>query len=101
CVSLIRKNKNVFADLSALVPRPWQFYNAMLNVAEYGVPHKVLFGTDFPFFTVERTVAAFRGINDLAKGTALPRIPDEVIESIIARDAAEALGLRAAAGGRA
>ncbi len=94
CVSLIRKNHNVYADMSALAPRPWQFYNAMMNVAEYGVPHKVLFGTDFPFFTVEETLRAFRGVNALTEGTALPRVPEEIVESIIARDAAEVLGLR-------
>lgn len=34
CVALIRKNPNVYADLSALGTRPWQFYNAMMHVVE-------------------------------------------------------------------
>ncbi|MBB6734026.1 amidohydrolase family protein [Cohnella zeiphila] len=93
CVSLIRKHPNVYADLSALVTRPWQFYNAMMNVIEYGVPHKVLFGTDFPFFNMAQTVEAVRGINRLTEGTALPRVPEEAIEAIIAHSTPELLGL--------
>lgn len=93
CVSLIRKNPQVYADLSALGSRPWQFYNAMMNVKEYGVPHKVLFGSDYPFFTTGQTAASFRNINALIEGTKLPRIPEEDIEAIIYRDTPEILGL--------
>jgi len=94
CVSVIRKHPNVYADLSALGTRPWQFYNAMMNVVEYGVPHKVLFGTDYPFFTIQQTIDAFRNINALTKGTALPVIPEQTIEDIIHRDTPGILGLR-------
>lgn len=93
CVSLIRKNPNVYADLSALVPRPWQFYNAMMNVTEYRVAHKVLFGTDYPFFAPGQTIAAARGINAILEGTRLPRVPEEEIEGIIHRDTPGLLGL--------
>ncbi|ANE45815.1 hypothetical protein SY83_05325 [Paenibacillus swuensis] len=95
CVALIRKHPNVYADLSALVSRPWQFYNAMMNVIEYGVPHKVLFGSDYPFFTAAQTAESLRAINGLTEGTALPRIPQEAIESILKRDAREVLELKA------
>ncbi|WP_168120485.1 amidohydrolase family protein [Paenibacillus sp. HB172176] len=93
CVALVRKHPNLYTDLSALGTRPWQFYNAMLHVMEYGISHKVLFGTDYPFFTMEQTVAALRNINALTEGTALPRIPNETIESIIHRNTPELLGL--------
>jgi uncharacterized protein len=93
CVALIRKNPNVYADMSALGSRPWQFYNAMMNVIEYGVPHKVLFGSDFPFFTTGQTVASFRNINALTEGSKLPRIPEEDIEAIIYRNTPEILEL--------
>lgn len=92
CVSVIRKNPNVYADMSALGTRPWQFYNAMMNVVEYGVPDKVLFGSDYSFFTTKQTIDSFRRINDLTEGTRLPRIPEEVIESIIHRPTPEILG---------
>lgn len=93
CVSVIRKNPNVYADMSALGSRPWQFYNAMMNVIEYGVPHKVLFGSDFGFFTTSQTIDSFRNINAILEGTKLPRIPEEIIESIIHRNTPEILGL--------
>nr|WP_240545949.1 amidohydrolase family protein [Paenibacillus artemisiicola] len=92
CVSLIRKNPNVYADMSALGSRPWQFYNAMMNVVEYGVPNKVLFGSDYSFFTTAQTMDSFRRINDLTEGTKLPRIPEETIEAIIHRNTPEILG---------
>ncbi|NBD27108.1 amidohydrolase family protein [Paenibacillus glycinis] len=93
CVSLIRKNPNVYADLSALVPRPWQFYNAMMNVTEYRVAHKVLFGSDFPFFTPQQTIDGARAINGILEGTKLPRVPEEEIEAILRRDTVGLLGL--------
>jgi predicted TIM-barrel fold metal-dependent hydrolase len=93
CVSVIRKNPNVYADISALGSRPWQFYNAMMNVTEYMVPGKVLFGSDFPFFTPQQTIDYFRNINALAEGTNLPRIPEADIEAIIHRNTPEILGL--------
>ena len=55
---------------------------------------KILFGTDYPFSTVERTVAGLRGINRLVEGTPLPMIPAEVIDAIIERPTLELLGLR-------
>lgn len=94
CVSVIRKNPNVYADLSALGSRPWQLYNAMMNVTEYKVPNKVLFGTDFPFSTIQQTIDSLRNINVLTEGTKLPRIPEADVEAIIHRNTPEILGLR-------
>ncbi len=90
---VIRKHPNVFSDVSALVTRPWQFYTAMLSMVEYGVTNKLLFGTDFPFFDCDRTIKAFRNINHIIEGTNMPRIPEEVIESIIHGNPLEKLGL--------
>ena len=50
---------------------------------EYGVGHKILFGTDFPFDTVEGTIEGLRRINDLVEGTRLPRVPTEMQDMII------------------
>ncbi len=90
---VVRKHPNVYTDMSALSTRPWQMYNAMITALEYGIEKKILFGTDFPFFTVERTIAAFRDINRIVEGTSLPRVPEQVIEDIIHRNALEILGL--------
>ncbi|MFK7693176.1 amidohydrolase family protein [Paenibacillus sp. HJGM_3] len=92
-ISVVRKNPNVFTDISALASRPWQMYNALVEAVEYGIEDKLLFGTDFPFFTVERTVESLRNINLAVDGTNLPRVPERVIEKILHKNTPELLGL--------
>ena len=41
-IVLVRKQPNVFADISALFYRPWQFYNSMRLADEYGVLKSIL-----------------------------------------------------------
>jgi predicted TIM-barrel fold metal-dependent hydrolase len=60
---------------------------------EYGVADKVLFGTDYPFTTLEASLAGLRNINKVVEGTGMPRVPEEVIEGIIHRDTLGLLGL--------
>lgn len=82
-IVLIRKQPNLYADISALHYRPWQFYNALILAKEYGVLNKLLFGSDFPFTTPEATIAALRDFNKMAEGTNLPRLTPEEIEGLI------------------
>jgi predicted TIM-barrel fold metal-dependent hydrolase len=93
CVVTIRKHPNVFADISALHYRPFQFYHSLMLVQEYGVWDKVLFGTDFPFTTVNSTLTGLRTLNDMLAGTALPRLDSAAIEELIVRDSLPLLGL--------
>ena len=93
CIVTIRKHENVFADISALHYRPWQLYNSLMLVQEYGVWHKVLFGTDFPFTTVDASIAGIRALNDMLEGTKLPRLDTAQIEALIHRDSLQLLGL--------
>ena len=90
---LVRKHPNVYTDMSALSTRPWQMYSAVITAMEYGIQDKIFFGTDFPFFTVNQTIGAFRKINDIVEGTNLPRVPEKLIEDIIHRNTLEILGL--------
>lgn len=92
CISLVRKHPNLYMDVSALGSRPWQFYNALVSAQEYGSVHKILFGSDYPFFTPDRMIEALRHINDLVEGTKLPRVSDETVESILHRDTPAILG---------
>jgi predicted TIM-barrel fold metal-dependent hydrolase len=94
---VVRKHPNVYADVSALHPRPWQLYNALVSAVEYGVADKLLFGTDWPFVALEPSIAGLRAVNRFTEGTALPRIPEAVIEGILARPTFELLGLEQAA----
>jgi len=92
-IATVRKHPKLFVDISALGARPWQMYNAMIEAIEYGIEDKILFGTDFPNFTVQETIDALYGLNRLVEGTNLPRIPERVIEKILSKNVPEVLGL--------
>ncbi len=92
-ISVIRRNRNVFADVSALYHRPWQFYNSMRLLVEYRAERKVLFGSDFPFSNTGDSVNGLRNMNAILGRSGLPPIPAEVIEGILSRDALSLLGL--------
>ncbi|MBL9215382.1 MAG: amidohydrolase [Opitutaceae bacterium] len=94
CVVTIRKHPNVYADISALHYRPFQLYHSLMLVQEYGVWDKVLFGTDYPFTTVNATLNGLRSLNDLTKGTGLPRLNEAALEAMIHRDSLTLLGLQ-------
>ncbi len=93
CISVIRRHPNVYADLSALYYRPWQFYNSMRLLVEYKSHHKVLFGSDFPFATTVDSLCGIRAINAVLGDSGLPEVPAEVIEAIVTRNALDALGI--------
>jgi uncharacterized protein len=91
CIVTARKHPNVFTDISALHYRPWQFYNSLMLVQEYGVWDKLLFGTDYPFTTVDATIAGLRNLNRMLDGTSLPKLDERQIESMIHRDSLKLL----------
>ncbi|MDQ2944814.1 MAG: amidohydrolase, partial [Acidobacteriota bacterium] len=72
---------------------PFQLYHSLMLVQEYGVWDKVLFGTDYPFTTVEASLAGIRKLNDMVDGTKLPRLNEERIEQMIQRDTLGVLGI--------
>lgn len=92
-IAVIRRHANVYADLSALYYRPWQFYNSMQLLVEYRTHEKVLFGSDFPFTTTADSINGVRNINHILANSGLPSIPKEVTEGIIHRNTLELLGL--------
>lgn len=87
CVATIRKHPNVYADISALHYRPFQLYHSLMLVQEYGVWDKVLFGSDYPFTTVNASIDGLRKLNAMLEGTALPRLDPQAIDRLIGRDA--------------
>jgi uncharacterized protein len=93
CVVTIRKHPNVYADLSGLHYRPFQLYHSLMLVQEYGVWDKVLFASDYPFTTVTATIDGLRKLNGMLEGTALPRLSETEIDTLIRRDALTILGL--------
>ena len=90
--ALIRKQPNVYADISALYYRPWQFYNGLIIAQEYGAAHKLLFGTDYPFTTPAETVERLKDVNHVTAG-GMPRVSDKTIYGILERDSLSLLHL--------
>ena len=93
CLVVIRKHPNLYADISALYYRPWQFYNTLISAQEYCVTHKLLFGTDYPFTSTTDSLQGLRRINDITGNSGLPQVSSQVIEEIIARDALNLIGV--------
>jgi predicted TIM-barrel fold metal-dependent hydrolase len=92
-ICLLGKHSNVFADVSGLLSRPWQAYNALVAAHESQVIEKVLFGSDFPYTPIADCIEALYSINQLAQGTNLPVVPREALRGIVERDALNLLGL--------
>jgi predicted TIM-barrel fold metal-dependent hydrolase len=59
---VMRRHPNVFADIAAMYHRPSILMRALAAAKEYGVLQKVLFGTDFPIGTVEKTISQVTSI---------------------------------------
>lgn len=92
-ITAIRKQPNLYADISALYYRPFQFYQSMRLLEEYGAQEKVFFGSDYPAASTSDTLCGLRNVNALLAGTALPPVSTEVIEGIIYRNPIKILGI--------
>jgi predicted TIM-barrel fold metal-dependent hydrolase len=92
-ICMLAKHPHVYADVSGLLGRPWQAYNALVSVYQHGVIDKLLFGSDFPYTSATECIEALYSINQLAQGTNLPVVPREALRGIVERDALDLLGL--------
>jgi uncharacterized protein len=92
-IAVVRRHPHVYADVSALASRRWLLYNALVQAVEYGVEHKLLFGTYCPFCTARRTIDGLRSVTGEAFGPQLPIVDPEVVEAIIHRPSLELLGI--------
>lgn len=92
-ICLLGKHPNVFADVSGLLGRPWQAYNALVSAHQYGVIEKLLFGSDFPYTNANECIETLYSLNQIAQGTNLPVVPRESLRGIVERDTLSLLGL--------
>lgn len=90
-IALLGKHPRVFADISGLIRRPWQAYNALVLAHQFNVMDKVLFGSDFPFFTAAEAIESVYRLHETTQGTNLPSVPRETLRSMVERDALSAL----------
>jgi len=92
-ICMLSKHNNVYADVSGLLLRPWQAYNALISAHQHQVIDKLLFGSDFPHTSVAECIEALYSVNRLAQGTNLPVVPREDLRGIVEREALNLLGL--------
>ncbi len=92
-ICLLSKHANVFADISGMLGRKWQAYNALVAAHQSGVIDRLLFGSDFPYTNAGKCIEALYSINQMAQGTNLPIVPREALRGIVERDTLSLLGL--------
>lgn len=92
-VVLLAKHPNVYANVAGLLPHLWLSYSSLLAASEYGVMHKLLFGSDFPFRSPATCIEALYSVNQFSHGGSLPPIPRELLRGIVERDALALLGI--------
>jgi predicted TIM-barrel fold metal-dependent hydrolase len=92
---LLGKHPNVFADVAALLRRPWIAYDALVRAHQMQVIDRLLFGSDFPFTTAGECIETLYTINQMAMGTNMPTVPREALRGIVERDALSLLGIPA------
>ena len=90
---LCAKHRNVYADLSDVINRPWQLYNTLVNANALEVTDRLLFGSDFPFSKPADAIKTIYSLYSLTHGTHLPNVPREKVRSIVERNVLECLGL--------
>lgn len=92
-IALVGKHPRVFADIAALVRRPWQAYNALVLAHQFNVMDKVLFGSDFPYCTAAGAIESVYRLHEVTQGTNLPSVPREALRAMVERDSLTALGI--------
>ncbi|GAA0924003.1 amidohydrolase family protein [Virgisporangium aurantiacum] len=85
---VLRKSRNVFADVSAAWARPYDGHRALLRAQEWGVVDKLLFGSDYPMWTPAEAVAGLRALTGVGPG-----IEPATIEWLVDGDPRAALGV--------
>lgn len=89
---VLRKHRNVYADVSASWSRPMDGFLALVHAQEWNVVDKLLFGSDFPLWEPAAAIEQFRHLATLRAGD-LPFVHEETVESIIHRDTLTLLNL--------
>ncbi|WP_433077059.1 amidohydrolase family protein [Dactylosporangium sp. CA-052675] len=91
-IVVLRKNRNVFGDVSASWARPLDGFMALVRAQEWGVVPKLLFGSDYPMWTPAEAKDGLHRLARMRPG-GLPPIEPETVEWLIDGDPRAALGL--------
>ncbi|HUY47832.1 MAG TPA: amidohydrolase family protein [Streptosporangiaceae bacterium] len=88
----LRKNRNVFGDVSAAWARPLDGYLALARAQEWNVAPKLLFASDFPLWTPSEASAGIREVAAMSPA-GLPAIKQETVDWLLDGDPRPELGL--------
>jgi hypothetical protein len=90
---LLAKHRNVFAETSDVIARPWHLYQALLAAGELGCVDRLLLASGFPQLTLREAVQQVHSINNYALGSQLPSVPRDILQALVNRDVFDVLGL--------
>jgi predicted TIM-barrel fold metal-dependent hydrolase len=91
-VVVLRKNRNVFGDVSAAWARPLDGYLALVRAQEWNVVPKLLFGSDYPLWTPAEAVTGLRELAGM-RPQGMPAISADTLDWLVDGDPRPALGL--------
>jgi predicted TIM-barrel fold metal-dependent hydrolase len=92
-VVVMRRHANMYADTSAIPSRPTVLATALSAAKEYGVLHKVLFGSDSPMVTAAGAVESLHKVVARMQQVAYTPLTDEELHDLLHRPSFELLGL--------
>lgn len=92
-ITVMRRHRNMFADISCLYRRPSIALRALAAAKDYGVFEKLLFGTDYPVTTVPTTLVEIEAIAARARDFFCPALTHTDVEALFQRPSLELLGL--------
>lgn len=92
-VTVMRRHANVYADTSAIPSRPTVLANALIAAKEYGVLHKVLFGSDSPMVGAASAVEGLHKVVAQTQRHGYTAITDEELHELLHRPSFELLGI--------
>lgn len=79
-VELMMKNRNVYADVSAQMLKPWQIYSGLRMAMELNVTGRLLYGSDFPFVDPALSLQKLYNVCDLDMPLPIPRsLIDDIV----------------------
>ncbi|GAA2631249.1 amidohydrolase family protein [Paractinoplanes durhamensis] len=94
-VTVMRRHPNVYADTSAIPNRPTVLANALCAAKEYGVLHKVLFGSDSPMVGTTNAIETLRRVVSHTQKFGITPITDEELHDLLHRPSFDLLGIPA------
>jgi predicted TIM-barrel fold metal-dependent hydrolase len=93
-IQLMRKYDNVYADTAyGAFPFSWKV-NALVWAKNFGVNHKVLFGSDYPLHSPGMAIELHRRMPEYTRQHGIePQLTEDDIENVLGRNAAQMLRL--------